>query len=285
MVTNQRELQTHVPSKYCRQELSAPVRLAKCEGECEEVKWIYGRWSECSETCGGGDQSRPARCEDGEGHVLEDRNCEHLVKMSSRKCGQEDCAGWYAGQWSECSETCGRGVRQRAYSCQQAGKTVSSSLCGADPVPEHKEECRAEECMAWVAGEWTPCSAECGRGIRYRKVVCATEESKEHLTHEKCKADEKPKSSSSCIEKSCGGSENNEDNSVAVHEAGQGRSNGRKHNKQRNKTLQANSYHPAGRKYAGGRGPRLPRYRLGNGVSALTCVAASRLDILAATTE
>ena len=108
MVTNQDMFQTPVLSRYCRQELSAPIRLAKCEGACDGVRWRYGSWSECSKTCGGGDQSRLAMCEDREGQV-QASNCENMARVTSRPCGERDCPQWSAGHWSQCSVTCGQG--------------------------------------------------------------------------------------------------------------------------------------------------------------------------------
>ena len=55
--------------------LIKPSQRMKCEGPCEGVKWSYGRWSECSATCGGGSQKRQGFCVDSDGKSLPHEKC------------------------------------------------------------------------------------------------------------------------------------------------------------------------------------------------------------------
>ena len=97
--------------------------------------------------------------------------------------------------------------------------------------------------------------------MRSRKVVCAEKETKEHLPEEKCRADEKPTSSSSCIERSCADSQNNEDNSIAVDHIGRREDNDQTQKQTTNNAHQQNKFSDANRRRAFGKGSRLPRYR------------------------
>ena len=242
---------------YCRQDLSPPVAVAKCEGKCEGIKWTFGSWSECSKTCGGGDQSRLARCQDYQGNMQEERKCEKMVKTTHRSCGQEECPRWQAGEWSPCSVSCGRGVRQRPYWCQQESKRLASNLCDSDAVPAHRDECSTDECTTWIAGEWTPCSSDCGPGVRSRKVVCAAQETHNQLPEEKCVEDKKPISNSSCIETSCSESENDEDNAISPEDAATNKKGKKKFRK--NETLKEKLV--AVKNWPFHKGAKLPRYR------------------------
>ena len=147
---------------------------------------------------------------------MEDRKCEKMSKVTHRACGRIDCPSWVTGEWSHCSASCGRGERQRPYWCQQDGARVASDLCNVATVPAHRDECRRDECTQWIAGEWSPCSSDCGPGARTRKVVCAAQERDNQLPEEKCMAHKKPVNNSSCIETSCSESENNEDNAINI---------------------------------------------------------------------
>ena len=221
MIFTDRRCPTQAPvlTTYCIQELSLPVTVRECEGTCEGIKWVFGSWSECSQTCGGGEQSRLGRCQDQVGDVLEDRKCEKMPKVTHKTCGYKDCPRWVTGEWSHCSASCGRGERQRPYWCQQDSDRVSSDLCDAATVSAHREECSMDDCTKWIAGDWTPCSSDCGPGVRTRKVVCATQETQNQLPEKKCMVDKKPISNSSCIETSCSESENNEDNFINIDAA------------------------------------------------------------------
>lgn len=225
------------------------------------MRWRYGSWSQCTSTCGGGEQARQGLCEDGDGQVVEDQHCDHLVRVTRRECGQQDCPRWSTGDWSACSVTCGQGVSHRPYSCQQGGQAVETILCDSNSVPEHKQSCWRDECSGWLAEDWTLCSVDCGEGVKSRHVVCVTEESKKQLPEEMCKLDEKPASSKPCIEKSCAESENNEDNSIAIHGSNQIHQHGVKLNETINRAIQRNDVSIRTQKIYLGKGVRLPRYR------------------------
>ena len=64
---------------------------------------MYGQWSDCSLTCGGGVMYRTAVCVDSESKTLEDDKCSAIVPEKTQTCGIESCPEWKSGDWTEVS--------------------------------------------------------------------------------------------------------------------------------------------------------------------------------------
>ena len=62
---------------------------------------MYGRWSDCSLTCGGGIQHRTAVCVDSEAKTLDDGKCFAIASETTQKCEIEECPKWQTGDWTE----------------------------------------------------------------------------------------------------------------------------------------------------------------------------------------
>uniref|UniRef100_A0A4W6DVZ7 Adhesion G protein-coupled receptor B1 n=1 Tax=Lates calcarifer TaxID=8187 RepID=A0A4W6DVZ7_LATCA len=159
----------------------------------------WGRWSVCSQECGGGVQVRSRTCqpEDGvcEGTVEEGRACNpQPCKGPNRSQGlraiiglKRDNAGdanhgvvatqtdaktdeW--SPWSACSITCGEGWQSRTRVCATSSFTTQCT----GPLRENRPCNNTAVCPvdgAW--DEWTPwslCSSTCGRGYRDRTRTC-----------------------------------------------------------------------------------------------------------------
>ena len=233
--------------------------MAQCEGLCQGIQWVYSEWSPCTKTCGGGEQSRQARCQDqGTGKVLEDGKCRNVSESLTRVCSHTDCPGWVAGDWSECSASCGVGVRQRPVWCEQGGSRVTSEVCDSEAVPVTREECSAGTCGRWRPGQWAPCSAQCGPGVTTREVLCVDQHTRNNLPEEKCLAHKKPSNHSSCIEISCEDSDNEEDNVIdtdAVTNKEVTKKSIKTYSSEKDKSIIAN------RKIPIPRTPNVPRYR------------------------
>lgn len=129
------------------------------------LQWIVGEWGQCSVTCGNGSQSRSVDCEGG----LE-KECERDKKPPTRQaCPEFSCPTWYAGNWSECSVTCGQGTQGRTVECEGIQPEL---FCKESAKPAPMRPCLKQQCSGWEVEEWGPCSTTCGEGARERKVVC-----------------------------------------------------------------------------------------------------------------
>ncbi|KAM9721999.1 A disintegrin and metalloproteinase with thrombospondin motifs 13 [Dama dama] len=75
-----------------------------------------------------------------------------------------------------CSVSCGAGVRPVTYSCRDQARSewVEAARCaGSRPPAAWSETCAPEPCPPhWAAGDFGPCSASCGGGLREREVRC-----------------------------------------------------------------------------------------------------------------
>ncbi|XP_062844144.1 adhesion G protein-coupled receptor B1-like [Trichomycterus rosablanca] len=158
----------------------------------------WGRWSECSNECGGGAQVRSRACQP------EDSVCEGVVE-EAKACNPQPCIGkvrqrssalrsiiglrrdgeetaisqpvtdgvqdqW--SSWSSCSVSCGEGWQSRTRNCMTSGQGI---LC-TGPLRENRPCNNSIVCPvngAW--DEWAPwslCSSTCGRGYRDRVRTC-----------------------------------------------------------------------------------------------------------------
>lgn len=81
---------------------------------------------------------------------LDNRFCEGLSRESAEtECNRIPCPEWVYGYWSECSRSCGGGIRIRHASCQNGGgKEILSHLCKQSEKFE-REKCNEHVCTMW----------------------------------------------------------------------------------------------------------------------------------------
>ncbi|XP_028411350.1 LOW QUALITY PROTEIN: SCO-spondin-like [Dendronephthya gigantea] len=164
----------------------------KSSQRCAEVAcpiWSVGGWSECSQSCDGGIQSRTVTCDNN--HI---GNCLVATKPNStRKCRDVPCPEWSVGPWSKCSKSCDGGEMTRTVTCQNnhVGK------CKSQTRPASRATCRNESCPQWTVGLWSPCSKSCNGGSQSRSVRC----NNSHVGD--CPTKDKPPTSQSCGELPC----------------------------------------------------------------------------------
>ncbi|XP_025415701.1 thrombospondin type-1 domain-containing protein 4 isoform X2 [Sipha flava] len=195
----------------CKQNEKPPHQTTCDMGPCAMAlsnapgSWISSDWSQCSETCGTGTQTRKVHCSLG---IDRENACERSIKPeASRAClSDKDCSGlWFAGPWSQCSETCGWGNQTRTLVCmsydQRQWKIVSESQCSGKEKPSASMSCFTENCgSAWFTSEWLPCSRSCDLGVQKRDVKCLNEALKASLD---CDDSKKPSARRSCNLNQC----------------------------------------------------------------------------------
>ncbi|XP_072236245.1 thrombospondin type-1 domain-containing protein 4-like [Leuresthes tenuis] len=116
---------------------------------------------------------------------------------------------WKLTGATECSASCGKGLRYSVFHCVHRLNhvQVSDSLCDSSnrPAPE-EEACNLQPCPAfWDIGEWSECSKTCGLGMQHRQVLCrqvyANRTLNVQMSH--CQHLEQPETASTCQLKIC----------------------------------------------------------------------------------
>ncbi|XP_061623007.1 A disintegrin and metalloproteinase with thrombospondin motifs 12 [Phyllopteryx taeniolatus] len=170
-------------------------------------RWRHGAWTDCSTTCGLGEQHQPARCFEMDVGVVDESLCdpESRPEDRHRNCKNMDCpARWWVGGWQQCTTACGsEGLRKRTVLCV---RTVSGEERVLHPVeckqllkPKPVIPCNRDvPCgQDWVVGLWEDCPVTCGGGVRSRTVTCALAPQKT------CDLATKPRTRSLCGLQSC----------------------------------------------------------------------------------
>uniref|UniRef100_A0A8C0Y3X9 ADAM metallopeptidase with thrombospondin type 1 motif, 12 n=1 Tax=Cyprinus carpio carpio TaxID=630221 RepID=A0A8C0Y3X9_CYPCA len=127
--------------------------------------WKYGAWTDCSTTCGLGEQHQPVRCFEAEVGVVEETLCDPSTRPDDRhrKCKNIDCpARWWVGGWQTCSATCGpNGVKKRTVLCIRtvAGeeRVLHPGDCKQLLKPKPVVPCNRDvPCGSeWTVGNWS----------------------------------------------------------------------------------------------------------------------------------
>uniref|UniRef100_S4RUX8 Uncharacterized protein n=1 Tax=Petromyzon marinus TaxID=7757 RepID=S4RUX8_PETMA len=120
-----------------------------------------------------------------------------------------DQTQWRFGSWTDCSRSCGEGVRERYVSCRDADGDVAegAAACAHLPRPHEREACSSGPCVRWQASTWGPCSATCGRGVESRHVACVPLDDPTGVhavaAVTECQPEERPISERECSPEAC----------------------------------------------------------------------------------
>lgn len=89
------------------------------------------------------------------------------------------------------------------------GQIYNDSFCESHEKPELTRSCKSAPCdFQWFTSQWSNCSAECGKGVQSRRVLCAKFEgaSVNPADDESKCTGEKPEESKECeVNKECPG--------------------------------------------------------------------------------
>ncbi|XP_048588500.1 A disintegrin and metalloproteinase with thrombospondin motifs 9 isoform X2 [Nematostella vectensis] len=157
--------------KYCKH-LERPLAVVPCEGKCENTRWVYTRWSQCSRTCGSGIKTRRANCVDHKGDFLPDADCRPSDRLLLQQVCEAECPKWRAADWEQCSASCGSGMQSRVVQCSVGSVIHPDSACPRAAKPTGTQRCNQQPCPAWETRNWSGCSVSCGVGEKTRSVTC-----------------------------------------------------------------------------------------------------------------
>uniref|UniRef100_H0V4Q3 ADAM metallopeptidase with thrombospondin type 1 motif 20 n=1 Tax=Cavia porcellus TaxID=10141 RepID=H0V4Q3_CAVPO len=168
-------------------------------------QWRTGPWGSCSRSCAGGLQHRVVVCQDGNGQSAS--FCDAASKPpESKHCDLGPCPRWNYGSWGECTQTCGGGIKSRFVICQFPNGQVSQEHnCETLNKPPSVVQCHVHACpddVSWRRGPWKSCSASCGKGIKYREVLCV-DQYQEKLEENYCSHLRKPRTHKACRSVRC----------------------------------------------------------------------------------
>ncbi|XP_025078046.1 uncharacterized protein LOC112554480 [Pomacea canaliculata] len=199
-----------VTDENCSQLQRPRSKAITCNTRPCPAEWQRSEWSQCSATCGPGEQTRTLTCMARISGTLNltmpDSNCDTIIRPEGRRvCQNSPCNTWRIGNWSECS--CGEGLRTREVQCIEAsGLEVADTLC-PQTRPATEERCDMEPCgKGWYFAEWPEqCPASCGSSAMTRPVICLGEEGG-LLPDSSCDKQARPAHSKPCrTEAPCGG--------------------------------------------------------------------------------
>ncbi|XP_013418821.1 A disintegrin and metalloproteinase with thrombospondin motifs adt-2 isoform X2 [Lingula anatina] len=141
-------------------------------GDCPGTWTQWGSWSTCSATCGGGTTTRTRTCENGvcDGVDSESEACNTAACNDGAVDG--NWSDW--SSWSDCSATCGSGLKTREKLCNNPAPSNGGSYCCYNGVCQYnrltgRTSCDAGPCGNAVDGNWgswqawSTCDSSCRR--------------------------------------------------------------------------------------------------------------------------
>ncbi|NXG44859.1 ATL2 protein, partial [Psilopogon haemacephalus] len=125
-----------------------PLAVHPCGDKNCPAHWVEQEWDQCDASCGRGMKTRIVLCaglENGVYREYSEKLCEASQKPEEQAaCFRRPCSTWFTTSWSQCSKTCGAGVRLREVKCYQ-GEALAQ---GCDPTskPEARQTCQLQPC-------------------------------------------------------------------------------------------------------------------------------------------
>ncbi|XP_078312803.1 coadhesin-like [Crassostrea virginica] len=136
----------------------------------------WGGWGTCTETCGGGIQTRARNCSNP-APQYGGSDCPGF-SSSTQTCNTHNCpidgvwASW--GSYGACTVTCGGGTQERQRTCTNPAPQYGGANCPGSTVSS--QACNTQNCPidgAWSSwGAYGTCSVTCGGGTQSRTRTC-----------------------------------------------------------------------------------------------------------------
>ncbi|XP_060744113.1 ADAMTS-like protein 2 [Tachysurus vachellii] len=177
---------------HCDRELK-PLTVQPCGAANCPAHWVEQEWEQCNVTCGRGVKNRQVVCAGLEAGVFKEFTehvCDHSPKPEeTAACFERPCSKWFTTSWSQCSKTCGSGVRVREVKCYQ-GEEIGHS-CDSTLKPQARQSCEVQACPTEAPAEDVcedKATANCALVLKvklcthwyYRKACCLSCKTKGH---------------------------------------------------------------------------------------------------------
>lgn len=172
-------LNVPVDDRFCTQTKEATTQPCNTQ-PCLSYTYKYGEWTECSEPCGPGTQTRSVWCKDSNGNIVDNSLCSEGMPSITQACNKGPCM-YRTGPWSTCSADCGVGKQTRTVQCVDPnGSPVENFLCTSQ-IPTATQDCNTGPCAVYQykEGAWSECvpnEGHCGPGTQTREVKCIDQE-------------------------------------------------------------------------------------------------------------
>ncbi|KAJ8270315.1 hypothetical protein GJAV_G00112880 [Gymnothorax javanicus] len=125
-----------------------PLAVYPCGDKNCPAHWVEQEWEQCNATCGRGVKVRQVVCaglENGLFKEFPEQSCDTTRKPEeSAPCFERPCSKWFTTSWSQCSKTCGSGVKVREVKCYQG--TELGHSCDSALKPEARQTCEVQPC-------------------------------------------------------------------------------------------------------------------------------------------
>ncbi|XP_037549289.1 A disintegrin and metalloproteinase with thrombospondin motifs 17 [Nematolebias whitei] len=170
-----------VNDSNCQSETRPQSKVQLCHTQPCQYRWVTGELGPCSVSCGKGFQQREVSCvyslQNGSIMNTKDQFCGAGKPPVLQDCERTPCQSlWETSEWSKCQSECREGARRRNVTCGDP-----QGLCDLLSKPPEEEPCeKSSRCYEWKFGDWSKCSATCGRGLQSRVVQCMHKETGRH---------------------------------------------------------------------------------------------------------
>lgn len=144
----------YAADSFCASAGDKPATTRACADlrPCSQPFWQVSQYSNCDAQCGGGSSTATVTCMASDGVVASSESvCSDAGTKPpvTRTCNTAPCFSTQTGPFTECSLTCGGGVRTRQVAClnRQGASVPASSCTGAGIImPTASKACNTQEC-------------------------------------------------------------------------------------------------------------------------------------------
>ncbi|XP_026471997.1 A disintegrin and metalloproteinase with thrombospondin motifs 9-like [Ctenocephalides felis] len=160
------------------QEYPPDIVYEYTESKRMEYMWKMSSWSSCDRICQGVSYQTPQCVHRQTQTIVSDDHCghEHKPDRKEKTCNDICTLSWDVASYSECSVTCGKGIRRIHWQCirkdiYDTKEILDDIMCSHVAKQDPSEGIICERsCPEWKFSEWTPCS--CTTGLQNRTARC-----------------------------------------------------------------------------------------------------------------